>query len=173
MFEKGQKKAPGSGRRKPNHGGSRPGAGGPRGPQGPRKHTLMTVDRYVRMGYAKLPDEETTPLKVMLENMDFYHRKAADLGFDLLAALKDRGATPDQLLKFYAQFSKMRDKAQGAATDAAPYCHPKLNVLGVKSLSPAHLSDEDLIAAIEAAMPGLDIDELAKEIDGEFAEAAE
>lgn len=168
MFEKGHKKVPGSGRH--GHQGK---DRGPYGKRGPSQRTLMTVDRYVRQGYAKLPDEELTPLKVMLENMDFYHRKAADLGFELLEAMKDRGATPDQLLKFYGQFSKMRDKAQGAATDAAPYCHPKLNVIGVKSLSPAHLSDEDLIGAIEAAMPGLDIDELAKEIDGAFAEAAE
>jgi hypothetical protein len=110
---------------------------------------------------------------VMLENMEFYHRRATDLGFELLEALKDRGATPDQLLAFHSQFSKTRDKAQSAATDAAPYCHPKLNVVGVKSLSPAHLSDEDLIAAIESAMPGLDLDELTKEIDGEFSEVDE
>jgi hypothetical protein len=109
----------------------------------------------------------------MLENMEFYHTKALDLGFELLNALKERDATPEQLLKFNAQFARTRDKAQECAADAAPYCHPKMTVVGVKSFDAAHLSDDDLIRAIEAAMPGIDIEELSKEIDGEFSEAAE
>ena len=108
-------------------GGKRVGAGRPKGALTKRTQEIA----------AKAAKEGKTPLEVMLENMRHFH----DVALDAEATLRGlsagefseqvpANATPEDQFKFLlAQVKKTagyRQMAQDAASDAAPYMHPKL-----------------------------------------------
>lgn len=107
------------------HGGRRPGAG--RKPGTANKRTREIADRAAATGM--------TPLQVMLENMEFAHRKADDILAKIVAGEVDPELEVDgrdpriEALKQLLGFRKM---AQDCAQGAAPYMHPRLNPVEVK-----------------------------------------
>jgi hypothetical protein len=68
-----------------------------------------------------------TPLEVMLDNMRFGHEAAAAL---LRQLMKRESPLPEDFSEF-TQILKFRQIAQAAATDAAPFIHPKLTSVAV------------------------------------------
>lgn len=85
-----------------------------------------------------------TPLEIMLENMRHFQQVAKDaeatlegLTVEEFGAQAPAGATPEEQFKFLmAQVKKtagLRQLAQDAARDAAPYMHPKLSAINHKS----------------------------------------
>lgn len=108
-------------------GGKRDGAGRPSGALTQR--TREVAERASATGM--------TPLEVMLDNMRHFQQVAldAEATLDGLTAAEfseqiDPSASPEEQFKFLlAQVKKtvgLRQAAQDAARDAAPYIHPKL-----------------------------------------------
>ena len=98
------------------HGGKRQGSG--------RKAGAVTT--RTRAIADKIMQEGITPLEVMIDNM----RTAYDL------AVLTRMQLPDEVIPLddaaLALHLKYRAMAQDAATDAAPYIHPRLATMTVK-----------------------------------------
>lgn len=143
-------------------GGKRQGAGRKTGAL--TKRTRQVAERAVATGM--------TPLEVMLENMRHFQQVAKDAEATLegLTASEFSGqvpadATPDEQFKFLlAQVKKtagLRQAAQDAARDAAPYIHPKLSAIQhtgpnggpIQTIDPSKLSTKAL-AEIMAARNG-------------------
>lgn len=112
------------------HGGKRDGAGRKAGAV--TKRTREVAERALATGM--------TPLDVMLDNMRHFQQVAldAEATLDGLTATEfseqvDPDATPEEQFKFLlAQVKKtvgLRQCAQDAARDAAPYIHPKLSAV--------------------------------------------
>ncbi len=108
-------------------GGARPGAGRKQG-------SLTTKTREVA---ERVMATGKTPLEIMLENMAHFQQVALDAEATLegLTAEEFAGqvaadATPEDQFKFLLATVKktagLRQMAQDAARDAAPYVHPKL-----------------------------------------------
>src|SRR6185436_4199728 len=101
-------------------GGSRPGAGRPKG----------ATTRWTQEIAAK-EFEKVTPLEVMLANMRFAHERAEEVA----KVVAGGSADPDTL----KELLRLRQMAQDCAKDAAPYMHPRLNA--VATLDPAEPID--------------------------------
>ena len=113
-------------------GGARPGAGRKTGALTAR--TREVAERAISTG--------KTPLEIMLENMHHFQQVAldAEATLDGLTAEEFAGqvaanATPEDQFKFLLATVKktagLRQMAQDAARDAAPYVHPKLSAVEV------------------------------------------
>lgn len=113
-------------------GGVRPGAGRKTGAL--TKRTREVAERAIASG--------KTPLEIMLENMHHFQQVALDAEATLegLTAEEFAGqiasdATPEDQFKFLLATVKktagLRQMAQDAARDAAPYVHPKLSAVQV------------------------------------------
>lgn len=109
------------------HGGKRPGAGRPAGAI--TKRTREIADKALATG--------KSPLDVMLDNMRHFQQVALDAEATLEGLTADEfsrqvpsDASPEDQFKFLlAQVKKtvgLRQAAQDAARDAAPYIHAKL-----------------------------------------------
>lgn len=76
------------------------------------------------------PDSENkrTPLQVMLANMRFYDQQGDRLlkQLERLIVRADDPRTRAEAQETLREFLTMRDKAQVAARDAAPFCHGRL-----------------------------------------------
>jgi hypothetical protein len=110
-------------------GGKRGGAGRPKGAVGAlTKRTREVAERAAQDGI--------TPLEVMLANMRHFIQVAADAEATLEGLTAEEFSeqqadkTPEEQFKFLlAEVKKtagLRELAQGAARDAAPYMHPRL-----------------------------------------------
>jgi hypothetical protein len=64
----------------------------------------------------------TTPLEVMLENMEFARTEAKRI----LGQLIDNGSDLPEKFNEFAELLRFRAMSQQAAKDAAPYMHPHL-----------------------------------------------
>jgi len=113
-------------------GGARPGAGRKTGAL--TKRTREVAERAVATG--------KTPLEIMLANMTHFQQVALDaeamlegLTAEEFAGQVAQDATPEDQFKYLlAQVKKtvgLRQAAQDAARDAAPYVHPKLSSVEV------------------------------------------
>ena len=111
-----------------NHGGKREGAGRKTGSV--TKRTREVAERAVATGM--------TPLEVMIDNMRHFQQVALDAEATLngltageFSEQVSPDASPEDQFKFLlAQVKKtvgLRQAAQDAARDAAPYIHPKLS----------------------------------------------
>lgn len=67
--------------------------------------------------------EGVTPLDVMLENMRFAHKHAAEV---LAKVMSLEPEASGEGLDAYRELLRFRQIAQDCAKDAAPYVHPKL-----------------------------------------------
>jgi hypothetical protein len=118
-------------KKKGQHGGPRPNSGRPRENQ---FRDAGIIRRLMR-------DGEATPAEVMITNMRYYWLRAEKLTdklgelADLLTAEKIKSKDPEvlEMLKLMDKISTLRDQAQACAVDAAPYCHPKLAALQIKT----------------------------------------
>jgi hypothetical protein len=133
------------------HGGKRVGAGRKPG-------SLTTKTREIA---SKAAEEGITPLEVMLQNMRHFYQVALDAEETLrgltaaeISSQVGEDATPEEQFKFLlAEVKKtagFRQMAQDAATDAAPFIHPRLAAIdhsGTLSVSHeaalAELDDDD------------------------------
>lgn len=129
-------------------GGKREGAGRPAGAL--TKRTREVAERAIAEGM--------TPLDVMLDNMRHFQQVALDAEATLegltaseFSGQVDSNATPDEQFKFLlAQVKKtvgLRQAAQDAARDAAPYIHAKLSAVTLDGK--LHLTHEDMLAELE------------------------
>lgn len=115
---KGSPKPPGSGRQKGQL----------------NKRTLARIEEIQR-----IVDAGLTPLRVMNENMVFWHEQAITLGEQLrefVAKMKeappdDGGQSLEQAMKLMRMFFAARENSQKCAVDAAPYVHAKLSAITV------------------------------------------
>ena len=114
-------------------GGARPGAGRKTGAL--TKRTREVAERAVAAG--------KTPLEIMFENMYHFQQVAIDaeatlegLTAEEFAGQVASGATPEDQFKFLLATVKktagLRQMAQDAARDAAPYVHPRLSAVDAK-----------------------------------------
>lgn len=114
-------------------GGARPGAGRKTGAL--TKRTREVAERAVATG--------RSPLEIMLENMHHFQQVALDaeatlegLTAEEFAGQVAQGATPEDQFKFLLATVKktagLRQMAQDAARDAAPYVHAKLSAIDAK-----------------------------------------
>ena len=128
-------------------GGARPNAG--RKPGSLTTKTREVAERVMATG--------KTPLEIMIENMHHFQQVALDAEATLegLTAEEFAGqvaadATPEDQFKFLLATVKktagLRQMAQDAARDAAPYVHPKLN--SVEMNAKMALSHEDRLAEL-------------------------
>jgi hypothetical protein len=101
-------------------GGSRPGAGRPKGATTRRTQEIAAKEF-----------EKVTPLEVMLANMRFAHERAEEVA----KVVAGGSADPDTL----KELLRLRQMAQDCAKDAAPYMHPRLNA--VATLDPDEAID--------------------------------
>ena len=115
------------------HGGKRDGAGRPAGAI--TKRTREVAERALATGM--------TPLDVMLDNMRHFQQVALDaeatldgLTADEFSEQVPEDASPEEQFKFLlAQVKKtvgLRQAAQDAARDAAPYIYPKLTAVDMR-----------------------------------------
>lgn len=103
-----------------------------------------------------------TPIEVMLDNMRFYHEKADVLLTAIVAGVKGEGkkkVPPMELLEMMKEIGSFREKAQGCAVDAAPYCHPKLSATTVDlkakvTVEEAEKAFKEIEGVLEAAITG-------------------
>lgn len=114
-------------------GGKREGAGRPAGAL--TKRTREVAERAMATG--------KSPLEIMLENMHHFQQVAldAEATLDGLTAEEFAGqiakdATPEDQFKYLLATVKktagLRQMAQDAARDAAPYVHPRLSAIDAK-----------------------------------------
>lgn len=115
---------------KSKRGGARPGSG--------PKNQQRKSSRKMR---ELLDDGDAQPIEVMMNNMRFYYSRATSFSQQLLDMVDELKNVPEEkrtdemvaILKMAHQVDEYRDKAQACAVDAAPYCHPRLASLQVKS----------------------------------------
>ena len=106
-------------------GGSRPGAGRPKGATTRRTQEIAAKEF-----------EKVTPLEVMLANMRFAHERAEEVAKVVAGGPGD----PDT----FKELLRLRQMAQDCAKDAAPYMHPRLNAIA--TLDPAEPVDDGKFA---------------------------
>ena len=66
------------------------------------------------------------PLRVMIDNLEFFHIKAQELTGEIMSRLKSSLQVDEELLKLMNSLVNIRMQAQQCAEGAAPYMHPKL-----------------------------------------------
>jgi hypothetical protein len=101
----------------------------------------------------------------MVENMLFFHEKAANLGLQLaeLVVTETDAETRANLVKLVRELLNAREQSQKCAVDAAPYIHAKLASLQISGeakvthsvsgdRSHASLTDADLASQYRAAL---------------------
>lgn len=92
-----------------------------------------------------------TPIEVMLTNMRFWFENANDIADKLKAMVVDVQDVDSlrELFKMIQTMTAFREKAQGAAVDAAPYIHPRLATISVKGDpdNPVKIDHKHLIEA--------------------------
>jgi hypothetical protein len=107
-----------------------------------------------------------TPLDVMIDNMNFWRERAAELTDIMQKKLNELAAMPitneDErkiFVKEMRDFNKIaahmiaaRDKSQSCAVDAAPYVHPKLTSISMKPNSPSVRIQMALAVAVTQAL---------------------
>jgi len=108
---------------RPNSGGKRPGAGRKRGSK-----TRPLMERVVER---ELLSGRTTPLQMMLKNMDFFDAEAAKLLADILKMPTTNAKERHHQLQLLKQLLGTREQAQICARDAAPYMHARLTAIDV------------------------------------------
>jgi hypothetical protein len=103
-----------------------------------------------KMSLAKareLADKNETPLDVMVDNMNFWRKRANELTDVMQEKLNNLVEMPitnkeeqDAFVKAMQEFNKIaahmiaaRAQAQSCAVDAAPYVHPKLTSVAIKN----------------------------------------
>ena len=123
-------------------GGSRPGAGRKTGSLTTK--TRAVAERAMATG--------KTPLEIMIENMHHFQQVALDaeatlegLTAEEFSGQIDPDASPEDQFKYLLATVKktagLRQMAQDAARDAAPYVHPKLAAVTVDATMKVTLED--------------------------------
>jgi hypothetical protein len=97
----------------------------------PKELVLDPTQRAATAGNARvhtkiLPALNITPLDVMLENMHWAWNEANDIERRITG---DQDATPETKSEALKAVMRLRDRAQSYAVQAAPYVHPKLQVV--------------------------------------------
>jgi hypothetical protein len=104
--------------------------------------TVLTDNQLAEL--LRKPDPETgrTPLAVMLDNMCWYDSQSERLlaQIEKLIVKADDPRSIEQAQCTLREFLVMRQKAQEAARDAAPYCHGRL----ATASPPSPTSDNDI-----------------------------
>lgn len=100
------------------------------------------LSRVTEYKARELAAKNEMPLDVMFDNMNFWRKSAESVTRRieefLDAVTAEGGFTPeslDEINKLLRKLVEFRDKAQGCAVDAAPYVHPRLTALAVKSVN--------------------------------------
>jgi len=139
-------------------------AGGKRNPPGGRpsttmKHQILLRD-YQPGRYERYEAGELSALDVMRDNMEFFHRRAAEL-LATIMALPIADATADQLAAFhdFAGLIKCRELSQSCARDLAKYVH-------------APVAPAPAVAPAAASRPALEHIPTPKAVSDAFALAA-
>lgn len=133
---------------------------GKKGGRPPSHLTKMT-----RRKADELAHKNETPLDIMIDNMNFWRKKAAkftddmEAVEDIIQSYANIQKTPETLEKFMALLKdrnelmrKMltaRENAQSCAVDAAPYVHPRFQSIAVQ-----HQNREVKIVRLEITNPG-------------------
>lgn len=111
--------------------------------------------RVTELKARELAAKNETPLDVMIDNMLYWRKQALRLGtlldekHELILLFRNVEATPETMKEFMNllrdyneighQLLAARDKSQDCAADAAPYVHPRLTTVAVKT--PNHQGD--------------------------------
>ena len=113
--------------------GSKPGEyrGGGRKPGKASKKALARLAEIQKI----VTEEDLKPIAVMTDNMVFWHNQAIRMGEKLEGYVLDIDDPEaiDKLTKLIKLFFQARENSQKCAVDAAPYYHPRLAAVTVKS----------------------------------------
>lgn len=99
---------------------------------GGRHGKITQSTALARMSAHKIASSDQAPLKIMLDNMMFWHNQSEALAGQIQASLEEMraGAASEELIQKFEKsmkhFVDARQNAQSCAVDAAPYVHPKL-----------------------------------------------
>jgi hypothetical protein len=113
----------------------------------PSKSTELTRARA-----HEIASSDQAPLKIMLDNMMFWHRQSQSLEQQIQVVLEDIsvGASEELLDKakdLLKGFLSARANAQSCAVDAAPYVHPKLQSVTIKPSTAEVIEVETQVAS--------------------------
>lgn len=133
-----------------------------------------------KMSQAKareLASKDETPLDVMIDNMLFWRRKAAELTAVAEEKVKliNSSNDPEAIGKLLGDFTKTarqmlaaREESQKCAVDAAPYVHPKFTSISVKN----QITNVKIQMAVAAAITQTVADDDVKKITNGHAAVA-
>jgi hypothetical protein len=99
---------------------------------GRAKGTVNKKTAALRAIAMKQVQSGVTPLEVMLDNMRFYHERANEILANILAGVGKRPSL--EMIEALKSLCSFRSQAQDAASDAAPYMHPRLTAIAVKAV---------------------------------------
>lgn len=119
---------------------------------------------HARAQAHQIATSEKAPLRVMLDNMMFWHNQSAALADEIqigIDAMK-AGTADEELLKvtdkLLSKFIAARQNAQSCAVDAAPYVHPKLQSVTIKPSQSRIIDVETIIQSSTSIVNGHEVE---------------
>lgn len=111
----------------------------------------------------EIAKSDQAPLKIMLDNMMFWHNQSQSIGLelqDVINVMKRSGADEaliDKTNGLMKGFIAARQNAQSCAVDAAPYVHPKFQSVAIKINNGKKILDvETVVPVTMVGAPGTD-----------------